>query len=350
MTITEDLTDHAAILIAPFGVSGPLRSLIDRLASSGVVTTLVDEIGAAVDIASAYETPPCVLLDLRGIEGSDTEDAKLASDTIHEVLGALPGVMPIAVLGRSDPATILACVRAGAGDIIDLQLEGTGTARAVVARIAQRQRERATDYITIESQRGMIEDLLKDLIKTERRSIDAEEKLAAHERMSGEVAIQLESRAPAILLVEHDRAVADELADRLEGAGIATFAYVTGEEAAREAQTLASTTGLDLALVAAQLPGIDGLQTVRRLRERISALPAFLMTSVIDADLATDAANLGVVGFVQKPLADMDEVVERLSQLAHDSLQRTRERDYLQRIKARHEHVLARYRSLPREP
>jgi hypothetical protein len=57
-----------------------------------------------------------------------------------------------------------------------------------------------------------------------------------------------------------------------------------------------------------------------------------------------------VVGFVQKPLADLDEVVERLSQLAHDSLQRTREQDYLKRIKARHEHVLARYRSLPREP
>jgi FixJ family two-component response regulator len=78
-------------------------------------------------------------------------------------------------------------------------------------------------------------------------------------------------------------------------------------------------------------------------------LPAFLLTSVIDADLATDAANLGVVGFVQKPLADLDEVVERLSQLAHASLARTREHDYLERIKERHERVLARYRALPRE-
>jgi hypothetical protein len=81
MTITEDLTDHAAILIAPFGVSGPLRSLIDRLSASGVVTTIVDEINAAIDIANAYETPPCVLLDMRGIEGTDVEDARLATDT-----------------------------------------------------------------------------------------------------------------------------------------------------------------------------------------------------------------------------------------------------------------------------
>ena len=43
MTITEDLSEHAAILIAPFGVSGQLRSLIDRLGAGGVVTTIVDD-------------------------------------------------------------------------------------------------------------------------------------------------------------------------------------------------------------------------------------------------------------------------------------------------------------------
>ena len=74
------------------------------------------------------------------------------------------------------------------------------------------------------------------------------------------------------------------------------------------------------------------------------------MTAVHDADLAARAADLGVVGFVQKPLADVDEVVARLAQLARESLERTREQLYLQRIKARHERVLARYRSLPREP
>src|SRR5690606_10163735 len=113
---------------------------------------------------------------------------------------------------------------------------------------------------------------------------------------------------------------------------------------------LAQTTGLDLALVAAQLPGIDGLETVRRLRDLIANLPAFLMTAVHDAELAADAADLGVVGFVHKPLADIGEVVERLAQLAHESLQRMRESIYLQRIKERHERVLEMYRSLPRQP
>ena len=52
---------------------------------------------------------------------------------------------------------------------------------------------------------------------------------------------------------------------------------------------------------------------------------------------------------IQKPLQDMDEVVARLSQLAQESLGRSREHTYLERIKARHERVLARYRSLPRD-
>jgi FixJ family two-component response regulator len=73
------------------------------------------------------------------------------------------------------------------------------------------------------------------------------------------------------------------------------------------------------------------------------------MTAVNDADLAARAADLGVVGFVQKPLPDVDEIVARLAHLAQDALARTREQIYLQRIKARHERVLARYRSLPRD-
>jgi CheY-like chemotaxis protein len=244
---------------------------------------------------------------------------------------------------------IVSCVRAGAGDVIDLQLEGTAAARAVVQRICERQAARAGEIAMVASQRDMIEDLLKDLIRTERRSIDAEEALAARARSAGDATGANESRSPAVLLVEHERAVADELADLLETAGVATFAYVNGEEALREVEALAASSGLDLAVVAAQLPGIDGLETIRRLRARVSGLPAFLMTSIDDADLGADADDLGVVGFVRKPLADIDEIVERLSQLARESLLRTREHVYLQRIKERHERVLARYRSLPRD-
>jgi FixJ family two-component response regulator len=347
--------ETAAILIAPNGASGPLRGLMDRLASVGVNVTIVDELATAVDLARRFENPPALLLDMREVAGNEVEDLRKATELIRRLLGAIPGCLPVAVTVEADARMIVACVRAGAADIIDLGLEGTATARTVVQRICTRQRERAAELDHYAEQRSIIEEMLRDLIKTERRTIDAEMALAARSgpipMATDSMRIDLaESRPPAILLVEHQRGVADDLADLLEAAGIATYAYVTGEEALREAKTLAATTGLDLALVAAQLPGIDGLETVRRLRERVPGLPAFLMTSVHDADLAADAADLGVVGFVQKPLADIAEIVDRLAQLAHESLHRTREHVYLERIKARHERVLARYRALPRQP
>jgi CheY-like chemotaxis protein len=327
----------SAILISPRGVAGPLRDLMDRLGSVGVEVTIVDEIATAVEVSRRHITPPAILLDLREFGAGEVEDQQAAGDAIRRTLERLPHALPIVVTSEADPMLIISAVRAGAGDVIDLQLEGTAAARAVVQRICERQGARAAERARIASQRDMIEELLKDLIRTERRSIDAEEALAARARTAGEAAVAIESRPPSVLLIEHERAIADELADRLEAAGIATFAYLTGEEALREVETLAHSTGLDLAVVAAQLPGIDGL-------------PAFLMTSAHDGELGAHAADLGVVGLVRKPLTDLRDVVDRLCRLARDSLHHTREHVYLQRIKERHERVLARYRTLPREP
>ncbi|HEY1557007.1 MAG TPA: response regulator [Kofleriaceae bacterium] len=343
----------SAIAIAPRGAGGPMRALVERLAGSGIEVAIVDDIGSAVELArDTPGAPPCVLLDLRDLgAGSDVEDVRAATEAIRRVTEALPRVQPVAITGAANAALIVACMRAGAGDVIDLQLEGTAHARAVVERARARQAARDGDARQAHELRGLIEELLRDLIRTERRSLDLEGKLAAVERASsGEIALPAETRGPAILLVEADRALADELAEQLERAGVTTYAFTSGEDALREVEKTIGVGMFDLALVAAQLPGLDGLTTVQELRARRGELPVFLVTAVQDAELAARAADLGVVGFVAKPLPDVAEVVARLAQLTHDALARDRERFYLQRIKTRHERVLARYRSLPREP
>jgi two-component system response regulator (stage 0 sporulation protein F) len=327
--------------------------MIERLSSGGIPVAVVDDLPAAALAAS--RTPsilPCILLDLRGlVVGGDLDGIRRAAESIRKTIAAIPHTMPIAVTGEADAQTVLACIRAGAGDVIDIKLEGTANARAVVMRVFQRQLAGTAGGQTASTLRSMIEDLLKDLIRTERRSIDLEEKLAQFESMSGESQSPLDGRPPSILVIEHEKDIANQLSEKLEAAGVSTYTFAAGEDAAREVATLsAKGAAFDLALVAAQLPGIDGLETVRRLRDQIAGLPAFLMTSVQDGDLAARAADLGVVGFVLKPFLDIDDMVARLAQLAHESLERTREQVYLQRIKARHERVLARYRTLPREP
>jgi CheY-like chemotaxis protein len=340
--------DPTAILISSHRVVGMLAALIERLGESGLPIVTVPDISTAVESSAGTTSQPCILIDLRDLTTGAAGDVKLASEAIHRVIDALPPVAPIVLLVEPDPALIIACFRAGAGDVLDLELENAASIQTTITRIFHRQAEREIALKTVTSLREMIEDLVKDLIRTERRSIDLEDKL--NRAQTSRPLPVADLRQPAILLVESDREVADELADRLETAGIATYAYVSGEESVREAKDLAAgEAGLDLALVAVELPGINGLETVRRLRELVPGLPAFLVTSVHDADLAAEAADLGVVGFVHKPLDDMDEVVGRLAQLAQEFLQRTREHLYIQRIKERHERILARYRSLPRE-
>lgn len=342
-----------ALLVAAPAARGPVHALVQHLTSHRITVTIAPDVDTALEAYAAAASPPCLLLDHSALGATDADTHEITA-AIADVIAALPHARPVPVVAGATAARVRACFRAGAGDVLDLDDDLTGEGddgpAAVVARVCASQRQRAAEAAVIASQRSMIDELLKDLVKTERRTIDVEERLARQRRITGEQAPQVESRAPSILLVEHERGIADELADLLEDAGVTTFAYVTGEEAVRGASNLAATEGLDLALVAVQLPGIDGLETVRRLRAKIPGLPAFLITSVIDAGLAATAANLGVVGFVEKPLADLDDVVARLAALARESLDRSREHAYLERIKERHERVLARYRALPREP
>ena len=339
------------IMIAPEGATGSLRVLIERLAGVGIPVTVVHDVARAADlVANDPANPPCILLDLRELTSADADEQQLATDAVKRALFVLPQCTPVVVTGEAQAGLLVACVRAGAVDLLDLGLEGTAAARQVVTRVWQRQRERLIDAAQAASLRAMVEDLLKDLIKTERRSIDLEDKIIAYRRQTREMQPLSETRLPAILLVEPDRELATELAQRLEALGVTTYAYGRGEDALANAESLAmGATMFDLALVTAQLPGIDGLETISRLRERHPGLPAFLVTSIHDGALAEQAADLGVVGFVAKPLVDLDEVVGRLAQLAKDALGRTREHSYLERIKTRHERVLARYRALPRE-
>lgn len=340
--------ETSAILIAPDGPSGPLRGLVDRLGGVGIPVTIVPDVRVAADVAREFPSPPAVLVDLRAVDPAQVEDLRLATDAVRAVVAEIPNTLPVIIADDLDGALVVACLRAGAADAIDLAAEGTATARAVIQRICQRQHDRSREVTLATQQRMLIEDLLKELIQTERRTIDTEEALA-HAKGSGVIPIPREGRSPAVLVLDGDRDTADQLAEQLEASGMTTFAYVTGEDALRELAATVETTGLDLALVAVDLPGMDGLESVRRLRELVPELPAFLITEDDDDDeLAARAAELGVVGFFPRPLPDVHEVVTRLVQLARASQQRSREHGYLERIKERHERVLARYRSLPR--
>jgi CheY-like chemotaxis protein len=349
------VTITSAVLVAPpSGAGKQLMRLLDLLHEVGIGVSTVDSLQDAATLLVGSDGAACAFIDTSDIvEGKAPIDDALAR--IKTIIDAVPGAAPVLVAAQPPPALVVAAWRAGAGDFVDLATENAAGLRKLLDRAAAAHGARAGGRRTIAALREMVEEFLRDLVKTERRSIDLEHQLAQRDRPSNVTAASAaseleENREPVVLLVEDDREVADRMVEELEEAGLVTFAFVNGEEAVKHAEKLAGRgLAIDLALVDSRLPGIDGLETIRRLRIAKPGLAAFLMTGYSDADVAAQAADLGVVGYVLKPFDDVPMLVTRIREQAALAVSRSREHHYLQRIKERHDKVLKRYRKLASE-
>src|SRR5271166_2077898 len=73
----------------------------------------------------------------------------------------------------------------------------------------------------------------------------------------------------------------------------------TGEEAVAKAERM----NIDLLVVDVKLPGIDGFETVRRIKTNPAYrdLPVIILTGQGQSDVQAQAAGLGVTAFFTKP-------------------------------------------------
>lgn len=64
-----------------------------------------------------------------------------------------------------------------------------------------------------------------------------------------------------------------------------------------------------------RMPGLDGLDLFRLIRERFGALPVIAITGHYDAEIMETAEKLGVEHFMEKPfsLDHMGEIIDGLS-------------------------------------
>jgi two-component system response regulator FixJ len=70
------------------------------------------------------------------------------------------------------------------------------------------------------------------------------------------------------------------------------------------------------------MPGIDGIDLLRRLKANASTLPVIIMTGHGDIPLAVEAIKLGALDFVEKPFEDdrLIEIIEAALQQSQDHL------------------------------
>ncbi|MCA6098674.1 response regulator FixJ [Bradyrhizobium australafricanum] len=103
-----------------------------------------------------------------------------------------------------------------------------------------------------------------------------------------------------ILVIDDDPAMRDSLAFLLDVNGFAVISYETATDFLDH---LAGRT-VDCIVSDIRMPGMSGLELVRKLKADAVACPVILMTGHGDVALAVEAMKAGAIDFIEKPFED----------------------------------------------
>ena len=117
------------------------------------------------------------------------------------------------------------------------------------------------------------------------------------------------ARQPAILIVDDAPASLSLLQDMLRSQGYRTFVAISGERALDLAQRVQP----DLVLLDVMLPGLDGLETCRRLKANpaTSDIPVIFVSACSETEDIVSGFDQGAADYIAKPLR-LPEVIARV--------------------------------------
>lgn len=105
---------------------------------------------------------------------------------------------------------------------------------------------------------------------------------------------------PLVHLIDDDEAVRGSLVFLLEMADLPARAYASAQEFLEIADAVTS----GCVVTDVRMPGMSGLELIRRLKARGVALPVIVITGHADVPLAVEAMRAGVLDFLEKPFKD----------------------------------------------
>ena len=117
----------------------------------------------------------------------------------------------------------------------------------------------------------------------------------------------------SILIVEDDPLVRKTLASQLAKKGFDIAVAETGEDGVRAF----GESSPDLVLLDVRLPDIDGLEVLRRIKERSRRAVILVMTAFDDMKTTVDAIKLGAFEYLVKPLnaTELELAIEKAFQV-----------------------------------
>ena len=103
---------------------------------------------------------------------------------------------------------------------------------------------------------------------------------------------------PLVLIVEDEEILAEAMSVYLERHAYVTMVAHAGEDGVRMAEGIRP----DVAVVDMRLPGIDGLEVLRRLREVSPGTEVIMATAHPSRATAQEALTLGAFDYLNKPV------------------------------------------------
>ena len=123
-------------------------------------------------------------------------------------------------------------------------------------------------------------------------------------------AVRTNSPGPRLLVVDDAEGIRSYLASLLELRG---YQVDTAEDGRRAIALIEGGAAPDAVILDVMMPGIDGIETLRRIREIDAALPVVMLSVIGQASTIVGAMQLGAVDYLNKPFqeAELEAVLEK---------------------------------------
>jgi len=116
----------------------------------------------------------------------------------------------------------------------------------------------------------------------------------------------------SVLLVDDEEQFLQVLSERLTNRGLRVSSVTSGEEAV----ALVENKNFDAVVVDLAMPGIDGIETTKKIKEKRPDLEIIILTGHATVKAGIEAMKLGAEDFLEKPV-DLNVLLEKIRNAKH---------------------------------
>ncbi|MFP4687154.1 MAG: response regulator [bacterium] len=130
----------------------------------------------------------------------------------------------------------------------------------------------------------------------------------------------------AVLIVDDDRVIREQLCNELSRNYFKTYQAISGEEAL----DIFDKKDVDILLLDIKLPDTDGLEVLKKIKERDGECQVIVITGYGNQDLAISSLRNGAIDYIEKPV-DMEQFKAALGR-AQEQLSKKKELSYQETV------------------